>query len=156
MCSFTNEIFAQTSEAFEKEIEGIWTVEKMTFANPKEAKTKDFFALQKDALYNLNVDAIGLNITINLKDGTNLTGVSLTETNAKVPNQGLLNITWSKSTDSKLLKKYGLSDYILVENPTQVDKKFKIKITLIKNSFKNKTIEKLKETDKLMTFEAGM
>lgn len=151
-----NELFAQTSEAFEKEIEGIWTVEKMPFANAKEPKTKDFFALQKGAVYNLSVDAVGLNLVINFQDGTSFTGVSLTETSPALKNKGLLNITWKIGTDSKMLKKYGLSEVILAEMPVKEGDKFSIKLTFLKNASKGKVIEKIKEEDKVMTFDCVM
>ena len=151
-----NNLPAQTSEAFEKEVEGIWTVEKMSFANAKEPKTKDFFALQKGASYNLSVDAVGLNLVINFQDGTSFTGISLTEISSALKNQGLLNITWKIGADSKMLKKYGLSDVILTEIPAKEGDKFKIKLTFIKNMSKGKTIDKLKNDDKIMTLDGVM
>ena len=152
-----NNLFAQTSAVFEKEVEGIWTVEKMPFSNTKKApKANDIFALQKAALYNFSVDEIGLNIAITFKDGTTFRGVSLTEISKKNKNEGLLNISWKIGTDKKLLKKYGLTDFILAEKPAQIEGKFRIKFTIIDAKAKSTTIEKLKETDKIMTFDCVM
>ena len=150
-----NDLFAQTPAAFEKEIEGIWTVETMAFAI-KLKNAKDVRSLQKEAIYNLSVDEIGLNIAITFKDGTVFSGVSLTEISKKNKNEGLLNVSWKIGTDKKLLKKYGLTDFILTEKPTQIAGKFRIKFSIIDVRAKNTTIEKLKETDKIMTFDCVM
>ena len=101
-------------------------------------------------------DAISLNVNVNFKDGTSFAGVSLTEVSKENKKEGLLNITWKADTDKKLLKKYGLTDFILVEKPKQAEGKFRMKLTIINAKAKKTTIEKLKETDKMMTFECVM
>ena len=138
---------------FERTVEGIWKVEKMPFSTIKKAN--DIFELQKEAAYTLSNEASSLNITATFKDGTSFSGVSLLEV-GKDKKEGLLNITWKADTDKKLLKKYGLTDFILVEKPTQIEGKFRMKLTIISAKAKNTTIEKLKETDKMMTFECVM
>ncbi len=150
-----NNLFAQTSAAFEKEVEGIWTIETMAFAI-KLKNAKDIRPLQKEAVYNLSVDEIGLNIAVTFKDGTVFSGVSLTEISKKNKNEGLLNITWKIGTDKKKLKKYGLTDFILAEKPMQIGSKFRINLSIIDVKAKSVTIEKLKETDKIATFGCVM
>ena len=149
-----NNLFAQNSEAFEAEIQGIWKVEKMPFSNEKKvSNANEIFNLHKEAKYLLLSDAISLNVNVNFKDGTSFAGVSLTEVSKENKNEGLLNITWKGDTDKKLLKKYGLTDFILVEKPKQIDGKFRIKLTIISAKAKKTTIEKIKDKDKIMTFE---
>ena len=138
---------------FEKTIEGNWTVETMPFPNTKKAN--NIFKLQKEAAYTLSNEASSLNITVTFKDGTSFSGVSLIEV-GKDKNNGLLNITWKTGTNKKLLKKYGLTDFILAEKLAQIEGKSRIRLTIISVKVKNITIEKLKETDKIMAFNCVM
>ena len=139
-----NHLLAQDKDAFEKEVEGIWTVQKTTLApNKKQPNAQTIADLHQEASYNLSVDEVGLNLTINFKDGTSFSGISLTELNGA--NEALLNISWKVGTDKKLLKKYGLTDMLLVEKPTQQDGKFYLKLSIVE-----------KKNARLMTFDMVM
>ena len=147
--------YSQASTIFENQIKGGWTIQKMLSSNSKKApKANEISVLQKGAKYYFfvyrNIYGYILSIVIHFNDGTSFGGVSLTNPN-KDGNTGLLNISWEGQTDVKKLKEYGLTNLILIEKRMKAEKI--IKITVIDEKVKHTTVEKIKDKDKIMTFE---
>ena len=147
--------YSQASTIFENQIKGGWTIQKMLSSNSKKApKANEISVLQKGAKYYFfvyrNIYGYILSIVIHFNDGTSFGGVSLTNPN-KDGNTGLLNISWEGQTDVKKLKEYGLTNLILIEKRMKAERI--IKITIIDEKVKHTTIEKIKDKDKIMTFE---
>ena len=142
--------FKTDVDSFVKSIVGGWIVDKMVSSNIKTANS--IFELQKKADYRLVNANESLNITITFEDDNIFSGTFLVESN-KEKTLGLLTISWKTDIDKKLLKKYGLTDFILLEKPTQEGNKVTTKLAIIDPKGGKITLSNLKEKNKVIILE---
>ncbi len=155
MLNVNTAIAQKQIEQLQKDIEGIWTVEEMPYLNPdkKIAKNlpKNISDLHKGTVYTLTVDEIGvLTVSIILKDKNAFQGVALTTIDPNDKKSAILNITWGKSSDKKLLKKYGFNDVLKVTIPESSGKSFKTQISILES------MKKMGNESILVTFNCVM
>lgn len=144
---YSHALTAQDMGTFEDQIQGIWTVQSVTYSNKsalKKPSADEIFERQKSAQYILSFDATGLELNLNMLDGTSFMAVALVSVDDSNPNTGVLDLSWKVGTDKKLLKKYGLTDVFKIEVPDEP------------NTLRLSVMKADDETESLITFYLTM